>query len=237
LVVFQPGVYLMLRFSISSAGLIGVLTLGLAGCIRTHSDVVIHQPKPMVVDVNLSGTLTLVVKDARDDMQYITGHAPGGKMAGGSANPAIPVVDIPSTTQPTTKAAGGPSSSRLRARGLTAAIFADANAPVGKSAILRQLRADYPKVRALLDAHLVGEAHTGYMVARAHLSAQQARFVSQDNVLRRELYQAVAAETGQSMAQVGLSYYVVRLRYLAKGVWVQAKNRANGQWVWIHWHG
>ena len=226
----------MLRFSIPSVGVVCVLTLGLAGCIRTHSDVVIHQPKPMVVDVNLSGTLTLVVKNARDDMQYIAGHAPP-KAAGLSANPTIPVVDIPPTTQPTTTSTSSPSSSLLQARGLDPVIFADANSSAGKSAILRQLRADYPKVRALLDRHLVGEAHTGYMVPRAHLSARQARFVNQDNALRRELYQAVAAETGRSMAQVGLSYYVVRLRYLAKGVWVQAKNQANGQWVWIRWHG
>ena len=224
----------MLRFSIPSAGVACVLTLGLAGCIRTHSDVVIHQPKPMVVDVNLSGTLTLVVKNARDDMQYITGHSPG-KTSGTSASAGIPVVDIPPATQPATKSTHSPSSLLLQPHGPV--IFADANPAPGKSAILKQLRADYPKVRALLDRHLVGEAHTGYMVARAHLSARQARFVSQDNALRRELYQAVAAETGRSMAQVGLSYYVVRLRYLAKGVWVQAKNQANGQWVWIHWHG
>ncbi len=227
----------MLRLSISSAGAACVLTLAVAGCIRTHSDVVIHQPKPMVVDVNLSGTLTLVVKNARDDMQYITGHAAPGKSAGGSVNAGIPVVDIPPTTQPVTKPTGRPSSSLLQARGLTPVIFADANPSPGKSAILRQLRADYPRVRALLESHLVGEAHTGYLVARAHLATRQAQFVSQDNALRRELYQIVAAETGRSMAQVGLSYYVVRLRYLAKGVWVQAKNKADGQWVWIHWHG
>ncbi len=226
----------MPRFLIPSAVVACGLTLGLAGCIRTHSDVVIHQPKPMVVDVNLSGTLTLVVKNARDDMRYITGHAPR-KAAGLSTNPTIPVVDIPPATQPTTKSTGRPSSSLLRAHGMNPVIFADANPSAGKSAILKQLRADYPKVRALLGRHLVGEAHTGYLVARTHLSAGQARFVSQDNVLRRELYQAVAAETGQSMAQVGLSYYVIRLRYLAKGVWVQAKNQANGQWVWIHWNG
>src|SRR5690242_8599117 len=47
----------------------------LAGC-NTRHEIVVNQPKPMEVNVNLSGRLELVVTDARKDLEQIEGAKP-----------------------------------------------------------------------------------------------------------------------------------------------------------------
>ena len=215
--------------------------LGLNGCIHTHSDVVISQPKPLQVDVNLNGKLTLVIQDARNDMQYIAGAPPAGPStapAGVATVPATLPTAAPQAAPTTTPAATKPSSLRMPNAADRVVIFADDIPPAQmttKQQVLAELREDYPHLRVLLIKHLIGEAHTGYVEARGALTAKQKKLIHEDNAYRQRLYQIVGKSTGQSVATVGLIYFQVRLRYLPDGVWVQQLNNSTGQWVWIKW--
>ena len=205
-----------------------ILTTGLffmTGCIRTHNEVVLRQPKPLQVNIQLTGKLTLVVKEAHDDMRYITGAAPA------ETAPSNPVA--PPATRTRGKVSPG-SSSSLIPGGDRVVVFADAaGGSLTKAQVLRKLRLNFPRVKRLLLAHLVGEAHTGYLVPRGHLGGPRRRFVRRDNALRRRLYEIVSRRTGQSVAQVGFVYFHVRLRYLPAGVWVQRFDRSTGRWIWV----
>ncbi len=227
--------------SILVAAFILPVMLGLNGCIHTHSDVVISQPKPLQVDVNLNGKLTLVIQDARNDMQYIAGPPPGGPStapAGGAIVPATMPAAAPHTAPAAGPATTQPSSLRLRNPADSTVIFADDIPPAQmttKQQVLAELREDYPRLRVLLMKHLIGEAHTGYVEARGTLTAKQKKLIHEDNGYRRRLYQIVGKSTGQSVPTVGLIYFQVRLRYLPDGVWVQQLNNSTGQWVWVKW--
>ncbi len=237
--------------NITLSGLLILAALATMGCVRTHSDVVISQPKPLQVDVNLNGKLTLVIQDARHDMQYIAGASPTASttpMTVGTSQPAATTAPHAPATAPGTTSTQ-PNSLRIVPRipmatgieptaCLTPIAFADDIPPAQmktKQQVLAELREDYPRLRALLIKHLIGEAHTGYVVARGTLSAKEKKLIHKDNGYRHRLYQIVGKSTGQSVAAVGLIYFQVRLRYLPNGVWVQQLNNATGQWVWVHW--
>ena len=208
---------------------------------------VISQPKPLQVDVNLNGKLTLVIQDARNDMQYIAGAPAAGAATaptGAAAAPAAVPAKSPGTAPqaaPTTAPAPAttqPSSLRMQKPINSVIIFADDIPPAQmttKQQVLAELREDYPRLRVLLMKHLVGEAHTGYVEARGSLTAKQKKLINEDNAYRQRLYQIVGKSTGQPVATVGLIYFQVRLRYLPNGVWVQQLNNSTGQWVWIKW--
>lgn len=210
--------------------------LGINGCIRTHSDVVISQPKPLQVDVNLNGKLTLVIQDARNDMQYIAGPPPAGTAPVPATQPAAAPATAPAAA--TAPASTQPNSLRLQKPIADVVIFADDIPPAQmttKQQVLKELHEDYPRLRVLLIKHLIGEAHTGYVEARGTLTAKQKKLINEDNAYRRRLYQIVGKSTGQSVPTVGLIYFQVRLRYLPNGVWVQQLNNSTGLWVWVKW--
>src|SRR6201985_987142 len=81
------------------------------GPIETKNTVVIEQPKPLEVNVNLSGRLELVITDARKDLETITGEkakrtvspedmglpatgATSGPGAAGMAEQAVVLADV-----------------------------------------------------------------------------------------------------------------------------------------------
>lgn len=205
-----------------------IMFLGsLGGCLQTHNDVVISQPKPLEVNVNLNGKLTLVVQDARSDMDFI---------AGDENNKASQTAPAPTTAPTATPQAGtGQAGSYLVPTDAdTRVIFADAITPISQTDILQHLRADFPENHKLLSAHLVGEAHTGYMEARAVMTSAQRAFMAHDNRWRKRLYELRAAQTGQSMTTIGLIYFKIRLKFVPAGSWVQHYDSNAGRWVWIH---
>ncbi len=201
---------------------------GLGGCVRTHSDVVISQPKPLEVNVNLNGKLTLVVQDASSDMDFIAGDAGHEKSGSPATAPAASGrAATKSSVRPSLYLAPGGRAARI--------IFVNATTRGPSADILQHLRADFPKNHKLLAAHLVGEAHTGYMQARATLTSAQRAFVAHDNRWRKRLYELRAAQTGQPMATIGLIYFKIRLKYVPVGAWVQHYDPTTGQWTWVHW--
>ncbi len=205
-------------------GIAAMCALSLGGCLQTHNDVVISQPKPLEVNVNLNGKLTLVIQDARNDMDFIAGGQ--DRDTTGTSPATAPVKPSPARTEP--------PSSYLDSTGTQArVIFADTT--ISKADILQHLRADFAMNHKLLLAHLVGEAHTGYMEARAALTNAQQAFVAHDNRWRKRLYELRAAQTGQPTATIGMIYFKIRLKFVPNGAWVQQYDSAKGRWVWIHW--
>ncbi len=202
--------------------------IGLGGCLQTHSDVVISQPKPLEVNVNLNGKLTLVVQDASSDMDFIAGDSGHEKSGSPATAPAAP-------GKAATKSSVRPSLYLLPAGTAARIIFADATTAQSPADILQHLRADFPTNHKLLAAHLVGEAHTGYMQARATLTNTQQAFVAHDNRWRKRLYELRAAQTRQPIATIGLIYFKIRLKFVPVGAWVQQYDPATGQWTWTHW--
>ena len=208
------------------------------GCLSTHNDVVIQQQKPLEVDVNLNGKLTLVVHEAHDDLSYITGQAPSPAPAAATAPAIRASAGEPPSTLPSATGASQPSSFNTlqsrRSMVLLDVFAADAGGLPDKSTVLQEMRANYPAVRKLKDAQLVGEAHSGYVVALKALSPTQQQTIQKQNLYRRELYQIVAGQTGQSVQAVSLIFFKQWLRFLRPGDWYQKQN-ASGQWVWTQY--
>jgi uncharacterized protein YdbL (DUF1318 family) len=209
-------------------------SIALGGCLQTHNDVVISQPKPLEVNVNLNGKLTLVVQDANSDMDFIASDSNHGT---NDTKPAGPKTSVnkPVPTKALKTGPGQPSSYFVPAETPAFIIFADATATISQSDILNHLRADFAENRKLLAAHLVGEAHTGYMVARESMTRAQRAFMAHDNRWRKRLYELRAAQTNQPLATIGLIYFKIRLKFVPAGAWVQQYDNSIGQWVWVHW--
>ncbi len=206
----------------------------LGGCLQTHNDVVISQPKPLEVNVNLNGKLTLVVQDANSDMDFIAGDSNHDKNAPKPTGSKTSVnTTVPAKTPQT--GTGRPSSYFIPTDAHASVIFADATATISQSDILQHLRADFAENHKLLAAHLVGEAHTGYMAARGSMTSTQRAFMAHDNRWRKRLYELRATQTNQPLATIELIYYKIRLKFVPAGTWVQQYDKSTGQWVWVHW--
>lgn len=83
------------------------------------------------------------------------------------------------------------------------------------------------QVDALKLNGLVGEALTGFLVARGDLNAEQAELMAAENADRQIVYAAVAQRTRQSVAQVGQQRALRIAELAAPGVWLQ---RPDGTW-------
>jgi hypothetical protein len=188
-----------------------------AGCIQVQQD------KPLEVNINVSGRLDLVIHDARDNVEQIT-----GTKAQRVVNPediGLPV--------------SAPPASGTRAEGLAeprVALLASLTSPLATEEGLKQAMAGRNKaVRALLDAKVAGEAHTGMLAARGTLSDSQRQLLDAENADRTELYAAEAARKKSTAAEVGLAYYIARLGYAQNGDWYEKFNKATNAWEWKQW--
>ncbi|NNM86610.1 MAG: DUF1318 domain-containing protein [Phycisphaerales bacterium] len=209
-----------------------------AGCLSTHNDVVIQQQKPLEVDVNLNGKLTLVVHEAHDDLSYITGQQPGSSPAAATGVPTKTNPGSPASTLPAASGTSQPSSFNTLHNSHSIVLLdmfaATAGGLPDKATVLHEMRANYPAVRKLKEAQLVGEAHSGYVVALKALSPTQQQTIQRQDFYRRELYQIVARQTSQSFQAVSLIFFKQWLRFLKPGDWYQKQN-AGGQWVWTQY--
>jgi hypothetical protein len=186
------------------------------GCIQ------VQQAKPLEVNINFSGRLDLVIHDARDDVERITGAK------------AQRVVNPEDIGLPASAPASG-----TRAQGFAqpqVALLASLSQPLASEDSLKQGMAGRNKaVRGLLDAKVAGEAHSGLLAARGTLTAPQKQLLDAENADRSALYAAEASRKKTSAADVGLAYYIARLGYAQDGDWYEKFNKATNAWEWKQW--
>jgi uncharacterized protein YdbL (DUF1318 family) len=222
-----------------------------AGCIETKHHVIVEQPKPMEINVNITGQLDLVIQDARENVEKINGEKP--------TNVVRPEdIGLPPATGKSTTGGGAAidsgflpphimarRGSALERRFVPVVLR---SVPVAASPVLypvvqggdptQSMAARNPQIRALWESKAVGEAHSGLLVARGTLTADQQKLVDAENKDRTALYTAEAktkSAGGQKVTgeDVALAYYLARLGYAKAGNWYE-KNNA-GKWEWKQW--
>ncbi len=199
-----------------------VVSIG-AGCVHTQSEV---QVKPVDINLNITGRLEVVITDARQTEEEITGSKP--KRVVTPADIGLP-------------ADGGPQSRadidlNTAARDGAAPGFVRV-ADDGRQQLIQQMRARHPQIHQLLIQHLVGESHAGVLVPRASLSSDQQSLVEAENADRAQLYKLEAAQKNISVDKVALGYYLARLEHVDQGTWVEKFDKGSGSWQWVQWNG
>jgi len=209
------------------ATLAALLTTALlTGC--THSEIVIKQDKPMEINLNVNANVNLVIHDARQDMEQITGEKPkqtvnpediGLPPAAPAGHTAAPTAILPSPAVLTLADFSPRTTVRLAA----------------EDDLKKSMAARDKEIRALWDAALVGESHTGLLVAKGALTAPQTALMTAENSDRAQLYKIQAAAKGSSEADVALAFYLSRLGYAQKGCWYEKYDKTASAWVWAQW--
>jgi uncharacterized protein YdbL (DUF1318 family) len=203
------------------------IATGTAGCVQTKSEVDV---KPVDINLNITGRLEVVITDARKQEEQITGAAPKR-----TVRPED--IGLPPSMARTSRVNGsgtnladdyrdGPDAPRL---------LKVADTGPTEAQLISQMAARHQQVAAMLNGQLVGESHTGYMVAKASLSGEQQATVDAENADRRQLYALEAAKKNTSVDQVALGYYMARLEHVNKGAWVERFNKSTGNWEWFQW--
>jgi uncharacterized protein YdbL (DUF1318 family) len=207
--------------------IVAVVTIG--GCLQTRSEVAV---KPVDINLNITGRLELVITDARRQAAEITGEKPKR-----TVRPED--IGLPPVPKPTSKAAG-PDAIQTGQRQTFSIV------PVGfsyvaevsgdrQAQLIQQMATRHPQIEALLASQVVGESHTGVLVARGSLSADQQAVITAENADRMELYKLEATKKQTTRDEVILSYYLARLEHVNKGTWVERYNKATGSWEWFQW--
>jgi uncharacterized protein YdbL (DUF1318 family) len=203
----------------------------LVGCLQTKNEV---EVKPVDINLNITGRLELVITDARRQEEAITGSAPKR-----TVRPED--IGLPPAPTPTSDATGHGAiltddGSALPGVVLVADIYrVDASSDRGAQ-LIRQMAERHSQIAAMLDSRVVGESHTGLLVPKGSLSANQQAVVDAENADRTELYKLEAARKNTTVDQVALAYYMARLEHVNKGTWVERYNKATGSWEWFQWN-
>jgi uncharacterized protein YdbL (DUF1318 family) len=203
----------------------------LVGCLQTKSEV---EVKPVDINLNITGRLELVITDARRQEEAITGSAPKR-----TVRPED--IGLPPAPTPTSDATGPGAILTDDGSALPGVVRVADIYPVDPSndrgaQLIRQMAARHPQITAMLDSQLVGESHTGFLVPKGSLSANQQAVVGAENADRMELYKLEAAKKNTTVDQVALAYYMARLEHVNKGTWVERYNKATGNWEWFPWN-
>ncbi len=203
-----------------------VLLLGLTGstvliaCLQTRNEVDV---KPVDINLNITGRLEVVITDARKVEEEITGSKP---------KRTVRPEDIGLPPAPSDKSdAGGAMNADQADAGSILLVASDP-----EQQLIEQMAARHPQIQTMLDSQLVGESHTGYLVARATLSASQQSLMDVENSDRLQLYKLEAAKKNAPLDQVALGYYLARLGHVNKGNWVDQFNKSTGSWEWFQWN-
>jgi uncharacterized protein YdbL (DUF1318 family) len=202
---------------------------GGCGPIETRNTVVIEQPKPLEVNVNLTGRLELVITDARQDLEQITGEKPKRQV-----RPEDIGLPADATTVP------GSSIAEPQPIALLSATSSDFGETVFIAAhtedqLVASMANRNGKIREMLSAKVVGEAHTGFLVEKGKLSEAQTATMADENADRAALYDLRAKKNKTTVAQAALAYYLQRLGYAEKGDWVETFNKQTRHWEWVQW--
>jgi uncharacterized protein YdbL (DUF1318 family) len=203
----------------------------LVGCLQTKSEV---EVKPVDINLNITGRLELVITDARRQEEVITGSAPKR-----TVRPED--IGLPPEPRPASDATGSGTILTDDGSALPSVVLAADIYPVDASSdpeaqLIRQMVARHPQIAAMLDSQLVGESHTGFLVPKGSLSANQQAMVGAEDADRTELYKLEAAKKNTTVDQVALAYYMARLEHVNKGTWVEQYNKATGSWEWFQWN-
>jgi uncharacterized protein YdbL (DUF1318 family) len=198
-----------------------------AGCVQTKSEVDV---KPVDINLNITGRLEVVITDARKQEEQITGSAPKR-----TVRPED--IGLPASMAPTSRA---DEASTLIANAFDNAphfvrVADTASAPT-EAQLISQMAARHQQIAAMLNGQLVGESHTGFMVAKASLSPDQQALVDAENADRRQLYSLEAAKKNTTVDQAALGYYLARLEHVNKGAWVERFNKSTSSWEWFQWN-
>jgi uncharacterized protein YdbL (DUF1318 family) len=206
-----------------------VASATMVGCIQTKSDV---EVKPVDINLNITGRLELVITDARQQEEKITGKKP--KRTVRPEDIGLPPVQMPKAdaTGPGAKLTDDDPALLVV---LVANVYAADTSSDRQAQLIQQMTARHPQIETLLDSQLVGESHTGFVVPRASLSASQQALVNAENADRVELYKLEAAKKSMTVDQVVPGYYLARLEHVNKGTWVERYNKSTGSWEWFQW--
>jgi uncharacterized protein YdbL (DUF1318 family) len=213
------------------AAMASIAVVLLVGCLQTKSEV---EVKPVDINLNITGRLELVITDARRQEEAITGSAPKR-----TVRPED--IGLPQAPTPASDATGSATiltddGSQLPRVVLVADIYPVVASSDREAQLIRQMAARHPQIAAMLDSHLVGESHTGFLVAKGSLSANQQAVIDAEDADRAELYKLEAAKKNTTVDQVALAYYMARLEHVNKGTWVERYNKATGSWEWFQWN-
>jgi len=203
----------------------------LVGCLQTKSEV---EVKPVDINLNITGRLELVITDARRQEEAITGSAP--KRTVRPEDIGLPQVPTPTSDDTGSGTILTDDDSPLPRVVLVADIYPVDASSDREAQLIRQMAARHPQIAAMLDSHLIGESHTGFLVPKGSLSANQQAVVNAENADRTELYKLEAAKKNTTVDQVALAYYMARLEHVNKGTWVERYNKATGTWEWFQWN-
>jgi uncharacterized protein YdbL (DUF1318 family) len=196
----------------------------LAACLLTQSEVAV---KPVDINLNITGRLEVVITDARQQEEEITGQKPKrtvtpediGLPAATAANPGALL-----------------TGHRWHLALLSLVPDACAASTGDRTQLIQQMAARHPQIASMLDSGAVGESHTGLLVPRGNLTAAQQALVNAENADRTQLYNLEAAAKNTPVDQVALAYYMARLEHVSKGTWVERYNKATGAWEWFQWN-
>ncbi|HWN56706.1 MAG TPA: DUF1318 domain-containing protein [Methylomirabilota bacterium] len=209
------------------ARMVAVITLmasaGFSGCgpVQTKSEVDV---KPVDINLNITGRLEVVITDARKQEEQITGSAPKR-----TVRPED--IGLPAST-PTSDAGRSAMMASQKYENAARLVWV---ADDSEQPLIQQMAARHQQVAAMLNGQLVGESHTGFLVAKASLTPAQQAIVDAENADRTKLYQLEAAKKGTTVDQAALGYYVARLEHVNKGTWVERFNKSTGSWEWFQW--
>jgi len=182
----------------------------LFGCVQTKNEVDV---KPVDINLNITGRLEVVITDARQQEEAITGSKPKR-----TVRPED--IGLPASAVPTSEYAPG---------GFV--LVSDTSS----EQLIQQMAARHPQIQALMTSHLVGESHTGLLVPKGSLSSSQQSLVDADNADRMALYNLEAGKKGVPVDQVALGYYMARLEHVDQGTWVERFNKSTRSWEWFQW--
>jgi uncharacterized protein YdbL (DUF1318 family) len=198
----------------------------LAGCVQTKSELDV---KPVDINLNISGRLEVVITDARKQEEQITGAAPKR-----TVRPED--IGLPPSTTPTSGVSGRATALADDYDGPARLVWvADSGGGDSEAQLIQQMAARHQQIAAMLNGQLVGESHTGFMVAKQSLTQSQQALVEAENADRTQLYQLESAKKGTTVEQVALAYYLARLEHVNKGAWVERFNKSGGGWEWFQW--
>jgi uncharacterized protein YdbL (DUF1318 family) len=202
-----------------------------AACLQTKSEVDV---KPVDINLNITGRLEVVITDARQQEQQITGSAPKR-----TVRPED--IGLPPAPSPTSDAAGSgailtENDAAPEKLMLVADIYLVAASGDRGTQLIQQMAARHSQIAAMLDSQLVGESHTGFLVPKGNLSPAQQALVAAEKGDRAELYKLEAAKKNTAQDQVALAYYMARLEHVNKGTWVERYNKTAGSWEWFQWN-
>jgi uncharacterized protein YdbL (DUF1318 family) len=95
------------------------------------------------------------------------------------------------------------------------------------AALRERMENRLPAINALKDRHVVGETNRGFLEVRGGVPAESQQVVSEENSDRRQVYAALARQTGSTVDEVGRKRAEQVAGIAKRGHWIQSPA---GEW-------